>query len=327
MTTEIARAIRKYRIRDLVYGVSGSGKTSWWLQIAIYLWEHQQLRSRWYLGDGGQQTLNISGCEDFVEIMNYNLWDHPLEVTQKICEGYWPKDPNEPNSILLPTDRATWQGIGMCVYEGTTVMSDYIMGDRIGGLAHRMSKGEMLNQDKSFMLKDGDLTFGGNARTHYGFTQRRILDVIERTRALPCHVGWTGHERKVDDEDYKEVWIGPDISGKALTTKIGASFGNTIHLHQVKAVRKGTDPMTKKAVESVIVQRRAYTRTHYDPEGSHFVKYYANTRLHPRLAEANPDFVPEFVLPDPLTYYGLLEKAAAEGMRLSAAAPSLSLNI
>jgi hypothetical protein len=289
-------------LRDLVYGVSGSGKTTWWLTLAAYLYETTGKRSRWYLGDGGGQTLLVSGADEFVDIMNYNLWDHPLEVTQKIAEGYWPVDPTTPNSKLMPMTADEFSRYALFVYEGLTVMSDYIMGDRIGGLAQRMSKGEILNNDASFRLKDGELTFGGNARTHYGFTQRRILDVIERTRALPVHVGWTGHERKVEDKDYKETWIGPDVSGQALTTKIGASFGNTVHLHAVKGIRKTTDPTTKKSIEQIVMERRAYTRTHYDPEASHFVKYYANTRVPSALLQAKPDYFPEYMDPDPILY-------------------------
>ena len=285
-------------LRDLVYGVSGSGKTTWYLRLALSIYETTGQKTRWYLGDGGGETIRVNDVEDIIDVMSYNLWDHPLEVTQKICEGWWPQDPNEPNSKLLPTSRDEFEKYGLFVYEGLTVMADYIMGDRAGGLANRMAKGEMLNNDASFKLKDGELTFGGNARTHYGFTQRRIVDCIERTRALPVHVGWSAHERKVEDEDYKEVWIGPDVAGRLLTTKIGASFGNTIHLQGVKGGSKQKDPVTGRMVDSLMVERRAYLRTHYDPEGQHFVKYYANTRLPIGIV----DF-PEWIPPDPVDYY------------------------
>lgn len=291
--------------RDLVYGVSGSGKTTWFLRIALSIYETTGRKTRWYLGDGGGETILVNDIDDFIEVMPYNLWDHPLETTQKICEGWWPQDPREPNSKLLPPSRDELKAYGLFVYEGLTVMADYIMGDRVGGLAERMSKGEMLNNDASFRIQDGALKFGGNSRGHYGFTQRRMVDCIERTRALPVHVGWTAHERKVEDEDYKEVWIGPDIAGKLLTTKIGASFGNTIHLQSVKGGgSKVKDPVTGKMVESIVMERRAYLRTHYDPEGTHYVKYYANTRL----PIGVKDF-PEWLPPDPLDYYRRIKEA------------------
>lgn len=297
-----------YRIRDLVYGISGTGKTTWWVTMAQAIYESTGKRTRWYLGDGGGTTIDVNGAS-YIDVMNYNLWDHPLETTQKICEGWWPEDFRVPNSKLFPTSEREWEGIGLVVFEGLTVMSDYIMGDRVGGLANRMSKGEALNADMSYRLKDGDLSFGGNARTHYGFTQRRMLDLIERTRALPCHVGWTAHERKVEDADYRETWIGPDVCGAALTTKIGACFGNTIHLHGVKSAVKTKDDVTKKDVEKISIQRRAYLRTHFDPEAAHFVKYFANTRL-PR--GVDPSVLSDWIDPDPIAYYRQLQRVRDE---------------
>lgn len=301
-------------IRDLVYGISGSGKTTWWLTMAEAVHQSTGKKTRWYLGDGGGQTINVADMEDFVEVFQYNLWDKPFETTQKMCEGGWPQDVNTPNSKILPTTDDEWKGIGLCVFEGLSVGADYMMGDRQGGLANRMAKGEMLNNDASFKIQDGDLKFGGLARSHYGFTQRRILDIIERTRALPCHVGWTAHERKVDDEEYKETWIGPDVSGKLLTTKIGASFGNTVHLHPVKKIKKGVrDPLTEKIIDAIVIDRRAYTRTHFDPEAGHFVKYYANTRFPP--GTPVEDYMPEFIEPNPIEYYKVLARARAEAKK------------
>lgn len=305
-----------FLIRDLVYGVSGVGKTTWWLQMAKAVYAATGKRTRWYLGDGGGTTIHVAGGvrgraeldselnpDGYIEIFTYNLLEHPLETTQRICEGWWPGREGK----LHSTTNDEWAEIGLVVYEGLTFMSDYIMGNRIGGLAHRMAKGEMLNNDASFKLKDGELMFGGNARTHYGFTQRRMVDLVERSAGLPCHVGWTAHERKVEDEDARQTWIGPDVCGTQLTTKIGASFGNTIHLHTVKGTVKAKDEATKKDVERVVLSRRAYTRSHYDPEGSHFVRYYANTRL-PK--EVPVDFMPEYMDPDPIAYYRRLQQAS-----------------
>lgn len=305
----------QFLIRDLVYGVSGSGKTSWWLQLARFLWQTKGLRTRWYLGDGGGGTLKVVDAEKFLQIMPYSLWDHPFETTAKLCDGYFPADPTKPNSPLLPPGVADWGEIGLVVFEGLSVMADYLMGDRDGGLANRMAKGQVLNNDASFSFTDGQLKVGGNARTHYNLAQRRILSLVDATRALPVHVGWTAHERKVEDE-YREAWIGPDVVGQMLTTKIGMSFENTIHLHTVKTKRMVQDPLTKKPVEQVIVSRRAYTRTHFDPDQLHHVKFYANTRLDPAL---DPGAFPEqFEPPDPIAYYTALQEAREAAARLTA---------
>lgn len=317
---------------DLVYGASGAGKTTWCLKLAEYLYATTGKKTRWYLGDGGGETIEISGAtsgpDAFVEVINYNSFDNPLETTQLICEGYSPAGKG-----FLPPAREELEAIGLWVYEGLTVMSDYIMGDRVGGLANRMSRGEMLNNDDSFRLKDGSLQFGGNARTHYSFTQRRILDLIQRSRALPGMVLWTAHERRVDDEENRETLFGPDVVGKALTARIGASFGHTTHLQKVTTKQKVTDPTTKKVVERLVLERRAYTQEHVDPEAKTFVKYYANTRLPDEVKKAEPDFLPEyFVPPDPVAFYRRLQEAEERDMVLrqsrrdaAQAAPSIRL--
>lgn len=295
---------------DLVYGASGSGKTTWALKLAEHIFLTTGKKARWYLGDGGGETIEVSGATSgpnpFVEIIHYTDLNNPLETTQLIAEGWAPGGQGK----LLPPSAEELEAIGLWVFEGLTVMSDYIMGDKVGGLADRMSKGETLNKDESYSLKDGNLKFGGNARTHYSFTQRRILDLIQRSRALPGMVLWTAHERRVDDEENRETLFGPDVVGKALTARIGASFGNTTHLQKVTTKQKVVDPTTKKTVERLVLERRAYTQEHVDPEAKTFVKYYANCRVPAEVREADPGVMPEFFSPpDPVAFYLALTKA------------------
>jgi len=295
---------------DLVYGSSGSGKTTWALRLAEYIFATSGKTTRWLLGDGGGETIHVSGATSgtnpFVEVINYPDFDNPLETTQLLCEGYIPG----PQGKLVPSSDAELDAIGLWVIEGLTVMSDYIMGDKVGGLANRMSRGDMLNNDDSYRLTDGTLKFGGNARTHFGFTQRRILDLIQRTRALPGTVLWTGHERRVEDEENRETLFGPDVCGRALTARIGASFGNTVHLQKVTTKVKAVDPTTKKPIEKLVLERRAYTQEHVDPEAKTFVKYYANCRVPAGVREAYPDIMPDyFNPPDPIAFYAALQSA------------------
>lgn len=294
---------------DLVYGASGSGKTTWALKLAEYIFATTGKKTRWYLGDGGGETIEVSGAlsgpNPFVEVILYNSLDNPLETTQLITEGY-----SLGGGKLLPPTNEELATIGLWVFEGLTVMSDYIMGDRVGGLANRMSRGETLNNDDSYRLKDGGLQFGGNARSHYSFTQRRVLDLIQRSRVLPGMVLWTAHERRIEDEENRETLFGPDVCGKALTARIGASFGNTIHLQKVTTKKKVVDPVTKKQIEQLVLERRAYTVEHVDPEAKTFVKYYANTRIPAEIKEKGLDLVPEFLCPpDPIAFYGALQTA------------------
>jgi hypothetical protein len=303
---------------DLVYAPSGVGKTTWWLGLAIDLFERTGLKTRCYIGDGGGETITVSGVEDFVEVCNYALWNEPFSVSQAACDGWWPQEPENPASKWMPPGVGLGQTYGLFVFEGLTVMSDYMMGDRQGGLANRMSQGQSLNKDESFRIEEkGEVlaskiphkpAFGGNARTHYMLVQRRILDLVQRSAALPGITYWTAHER-IGSEDPNlggGKLIGPDVCGEALTSRIGASFGNTIHLMAVSQRSKVKDPLTGREVDRFSLERRAYTRRHMDPEGRHMTPYYANTRLPLRVATTNPNAMPEWMPADPVEYYKLV---------------------
>ncbi len=293
---------------ELVYGKSGSGKTTWWARLAEWFWINYKLRTRLYIGDGGLETVLNTGLidEGIVEYMDYSIRDHPLNVTQKICKGYWSKDPFDPQSPLYPQSFTDLAPFGMFVYEGLSVMSDYIMSNREGGLAWRAGRGEKIGTEAAIALKDEEATFGGPGWGHYGFTQARMLNLIESTKMLPGWKQWTAHVCRWEDKKTNEVGFGPDIAGQALTPSIGASFGNTIHLHPAHKNVKVKDPLTNKDVEVRKVEYRAYTREHYDPDGQTFVKYYANNRMPP---EYSGD-LPEYLDPNPVAFYDILAKAA-----------------
>lgn len=291
---------------ELVYGKSGSGKTTWWMRLAEHIYHTKGLKTRLYLGDGGLETVSAAGLIEagIVEVMEYNLWDNPFETCQRIAEGAWPEDTLNPKSkwkIEKPTE--LYKRYGMMVYEGLSVMADYLMGDMPGGLAHRMAHGQSLNNDESFRFDDGSVKVGGNARTHYSTAQRRIEHYIRVSKGFPGWVQWTAHERQAQDTDTKVIEFGPDVAGKALTTKIGASFGNTIHLHPVTTKKKVRDTVTGQDVETQTITYRAYTRKHYDPDKTTFAPYYANNRMAYTQTASMPEY---FEPPDPLKFYQTL---------------------
>ena len=303
---------------EMVYGRSGSGKTTWWLRLAEEFFVRHGKRTRLYIGDGGAETVESSGFVDegIVEMLQFNLRDNPIETSQRVCEGWWPNtsDLKDPKAPLQPPKYADLDGkFGLFVFEGLSVMADFMMGDKPGGLAEQASRGNKIGMDSPYVVVDGTTKFGGNPPTHFGFAQRRILDCIERTRALPGWVYWTAHERKAEDNETGEKEFGPDIAGKALTTKIGASFGNSIHLHPAAKKVKVKDKVTGKEVEHLEVEYRAYTRKHYDPEGNTFVRYFANNRM-PRGFEKD---MPEYLAPpDPIAFYSILEEAKRKKLEL-----------
>ena len=298
---------------DLVYGESGSGKTSWALQLAQYFWLKHKKKTRWYLGDGGgetiRQVIKAYGGEPFIETWEYPLWKHPFETTAKMMEGAWPINPDDPKSPLLSP--ANWpqmqEQYGLFVYEGLTVMADYMMGGTEGGLADRTAKGQVLNNDDSFRFQDGMMKFGGNSRTHYGMVQRRIPHMLRENSRVPLFKIWTAHEQRADDSISKETVIGPDIVGRALTAKIMGSFGHTVHLTKAAKLEKKKDPHSTKMIEEMVAERRAYTESHYDPNGNNFAKYLANVRIP---EGCPPGIIPLYYSPpDPLKFYADLDTA------------------
>lgn len=298
----------------LVYGRSGSGKTTWWMTIAKYLWLTQQKKTRCYLGDGGGATISINGGEEFVEVYPYTSRVNPFETVAAITSGDWPVDPESSTTQLLQPTLDEWAHIGLVVFEGLTVMGDYIMGSQKGGLADRMARGEILNNDTSFRLKDGSLQVGGNARSHYMLGQRTMWEAVGRTESIPVPVIWTAHERKAgEDESSKESIIGPDIVGQALTAKIGACFGYAVHLHPVHATKKTKDATTGGTVEQMALEYRAYTQDHYDPNLRHYVRYYANVRVPALIRKEHPEIMPEWIPADSLDFLRRLQEARDKG--------------
>lgn len=294
---------------ELVYGRSGSGKSTWCIKLARHFYQTKGLKTRLYIGDGGLETYESSGLIEagVMEVLQYNNRKEPILTCQRICEGYWPKDPNDPNSPLIKPDfeqlRANY---GLYIFEGLTAMADHMMSDKEGGMAWRAARGEKIGQDTPFVIMEGGEKFGGNPPSHFGFVQRKIEDNIERTRALPGWVQWTAHERKAEDYDTKDTEFGPDICGKALTTKIGARFGNSIHLHPAMKTIKQKDEVTGKMVDHEIVDYRAYTRKHFDPMQKSYVMYYANNRMPDTFRDEMPEFLSP---PDPVRFYQILETA------------------
>lgn len=310
---------------DLVYGKSGSGKTSWALAIAEYIYKETGKKTRWYLGDGGFETIEASGMieDGIVEVVQYNTYPHPFETSMRIVQGFWPKDGKQGAPLIAPPPDLGAR-YGMFVFEGLSVMCDYMMGDKEGGLRARNAKGEKI-KEAGTAFTDGTTAFATNSAANFGTVQEHIITRIEESRALPGWIQWTAHEILAEDKKKlgkrddpnapvvsAGVEYGPDVIGQAMTPTIGASFGNTIHLHPAREmrVRKEADPVTKLPVKEVVIAYRAYTRRHLDPHlQSTGVTYFANCRMPPAFADLMPEF---FSPPDPLAFYRKLAEGKAK---------------
>lgn len=284
---------------ELVYGKSGSGKTTWWLKLAKHIWETEKKKTRCYHGMGGAETIYAAIDqgelpEEAISILDYTFLPNATETARFCCEGKWKTDVGNWESTI-PND------IGLFVYEGLTQICNYEM-DELKQLAAE-GKGKF-GQDTPIMFQSGNMKCGGNPPSHFGIVQRDILKLIEETRRLPGWVIWTAHERDAEDKETQEKLVGPDVAGKALTSKIGGSFGNTIHLDSASKRVKIKDPASGKEVDTLVIERRAYFTEHFDPDAVMLKKYFANNRAF------NPDRLPKsgfLTPPDPVKFYELLK--------------------
>jgi hypothetical protein len=280
---------------DCFYGQSSTGKSEALAALIEHIYEQEGLTSRVIVGDGSGATYRDRGLVDagVVELLDFSIRPWPMTTMQQLTEGYWPANPDDPNSKLLPPNYDTLLKLGVFGVEGLSVASQYIMGDVKGGLAEQAGRGIKIGQDspvrsvdilydeKGNPIKDSGpgTSFGGNPVAHYGFAQRRLLSYVERTKMFPNWVVWTAHERSTQDKISGEKLVGPEASGEAITANLPRHFNNTLHFVTASKVgKKEKDDHTEKMVAELDVEYRIYTRDHFHPDGNSLVKYKAVTR-------------------------------------------------
>jgi hypothetical protein len=309
----------------MIYSETGGGKSSCIAALIAKVFRETGKSFRVYVGDGSAATYEDWGLVDVgaVHLMDYTMRDWPLTTMQQITEGMWPEDPLNPQSKMRRLTAPELAATAGWVYEGTSVASGYIMGNKKGGLAEQAGRGVKIGQDSPIMLKELDTnaqgnyvpgsgpggTFGGNPISHYNVAQRHMLTNIERSKQLPGLVYWSGHERVGEDAVTSEKVIGPEVAGKALSAGLPKYFNNTLHATvAVKVGTKTADATTGKQVSGVFNEYRLYTRDHMDPDAITPVKYKAVIRT-PR-----PDMIRDYYVSDKpgqnlLDFYADLQKA------------------
>lgn len=284
---------------NMFYGESGTGKSDAIAAIARKFAERGK-RTRLIIGDGSRATYDDLIDAGLAEVIDYTIRDYPLSTMQLLTEGYWPADPEDPTSKLLPPTPQSMKDIGLVAVEGLSVGSNYVMGDNIGGLSWRSGKGEKIGQDSPIRVGDGTYVkqghveifkpafegakeFGANPPSHYNVTQRRMLTYVDRSKVLPVDmVIWTAHQRAVEEKLSKEIIVGPEVAGAALTANLQRIFNHTLHFAVAgKRISGGKDEHTEKRVDELDLEYRIYTRDHFSPDGNVTYKFKAVTRAVP----------------------------------------------
>jgi hypothetical protein len=289
----------------MFYGQSGTGKSEAAKRIARLLAEAAGLRARILVGDGSGQTYQELVEAGVADVLDYTTRKHPLSTAQLLAEGYWPEDVNDADSPLIPpstparTTPNKLDEFGLYTFEGAAVMGiNYIMGEQIGGLAQRAAKGEKIGMDSPIKVADGEYKmvngkpvfvpyfegageFGANNPAHFGFAQRRLLTILQRSKMLPMKfVIWTSHERITEDKNSKELVAGPEFPGEAMTTKLQRDFHNTWHFDNPAVRARGAvqDQALGTKADGVKSEYRIYPFDHYSANANVTVKFKAVTR-------------------------------------------------
>lgn len=272
---------------DCYFGQSGTGKSESAAAVIEAIFNETGKKARVAVGDGSAAT--YAGLVDagVVELADYSIRDWPLSTMTQFCQGYWPEDPLDPKSKMIAMTPAKLAELGIYVFEGLSVGSNYIMGDKKGGFAARAALGEKIAGDSPIQLIDLErdklgntvantgpgLAFGGVTLGGYGHAQRRMLGFIEHSKALPGWVIWTAHEKAAEDKVSNQKIIGPEVAGGALTANLSRVFNNTLHFATAESTKKVKDDHTGKQVDIIDAEYRIYTRDHFRAEANVYTKY------------------------------------------------------
>lgn len=304
---------------DLIYGASGTTKTSQIGKAALWYFERTGKRTRLITADpGGYEPIASLVDEGIVDVWVLSQEEFFIEACQHACAGRWPRQvtpdvKNPKGRVLSVTTPEEWAGIALVAVEGLTSIGDGI----IKRLRDTRAK---LSQDPSYVWSDGAASFAGGNMTYYGFAQDQIRDLVTASSMLTCDkVIWTALEGRGEEEGTKAPTFGPSIAGKKSIGKAGQWFGNMVHMEMLTtAGTKNTSG--QQALESKVVM---YLRNHADAQTQ--IPFPAKTRMPFQFAtpgmvdpETKQAYMPEFMEPDLGKLYERLESLrlkAREGLK------------
>lgn len=255
----------------LVYGETGTFKTSNVGRFARYMYEKTGKPTRLVSADGGGwmpvQAEIDAGIIDALRIVEA---EQPLPLLRKLGQGYWPVD-----------GRLQLQGIsevGAYAVEGLTSIPMLLLRHLVK--TGRKVSEEVIGKFEEEIEVDGKKvkeSFSAPSRSHYGFIQNFVLDMLASFRALPVErVLFTAHEGKGSDDITNQMVYGPATVGKAITDRLPSEVGDLLHFYAV--------PIGVAGAKSKL-EVRCYLDKHPDTQTQ--ILWPAKTRLQP---EQLPEF-------------------------------------
>lgn len=236
----------------LVYGPTGSYKTSQLGRAAWYIYEKYGQITRLISADGGGWDPILPEIEaGIIEPFNLLTTVNPLGTLKKIYDGNWPKvDGKNRSYVMEDWDKSN---VGMICVESLTSISQMLMADAI-------DKGRKMSEEIVARFDEEGETFGIGGRSHVGFVQGQINNMLIGFKSLPLKkVIFTALEYLGEDAKKRTV-IGPAIIGSAMTGNIGGKVGDMLHFSPT--TEKSKDK-SGKDVEEIVV--RGYFSNHPGP--------------------------------------------------------------
>lgn len=245
----------------ILYGPTGSRKTTQIGEYAKYIYERTGKTTRLVTCDGG----GYSPIQDLVNAGIIIPWrineeKNPKVALVKASRGAWPdaihnglrasKLITEPGYL----DRGAYMeknNVGAYAIESWASIGQLIISDLV-------SRGQKISEDivGSFTetTEYGSESFGAPAKSHFGFVQNFILGLIRNFSSIPVErVLYTSIEGKGEDRLTKQLQYGPQVAGNAITASVPTYVGDCLHFEDFTE-DIGPDPLnpSQKLVESKV---------------------------------------------------------------------------
>jgi hypothetical protein len=243
----------------LIYGSWGSGKTALMAEICRFL----GIKARLYTCEH-YNSIQDAIDEGIVEVWKINTRAHPFETFRAAADKFWPADPMDPTSPLLPPTENGAEQFGAFMYEGLGTGCQYLISNHAeGGLLDRAGKGDIIGPvQEHIQFMDGETGIGGLCWAHYNVSQREMVGLVQRSQKFPGLIFWTSHEDDGKERKGQAPVMGPEVIGSAVTAGIGREFADVWHIAKFPTAIAQPD-----GTSTVIEQRRLYVKDHILSEG------------------------------------------------------------
>ena len=272
---------------DLVFGRTGSTKTTQVGHMAEYIMEKYGQKTRLVSADpGGWISIEHLCSAGIIDPVQINLQTpFPLEAITRYSMGWWPDAHGKLVKAEVPKD------VGAYAFEGLSTFSILIMSNLVSRKDIHIpdTPKESWVDDK---LEGGGMHWGFSGRAHYGFIQQRMYEIVTNSNHLPVHkVLWTAHETDAKDNQKRAI-MGPQIIGEAMTGQCGAWFGAMLHMFPVEKSVQADDPIDKG--KKISISRYVpimFLRDHIDPKDTYKIPFMAKPRGPSSLWQEWPDYM------------------------------------